>query len=102
MRAVRKRGPLEKRVPFAYRMAAAFAMILCVLALTQVAVMQYSHRQRLELLRAEQQKIEAELQAVKKIAAEAEPVVVLENTEGDRVIMDLDSAVQTASYKTLD
>jgi hypothetical protein len=89
------------RAPGAWRMAAAFAMVLCLVAVTQITLAYQKHA-RMQTLRAEQQRIEAELQAVKKIAAEAEPVVVLEDGQGTRVIMDLDSAAQPASLKTYD
>lgn len=91
-----------RRVPLAWRMAAAFAMAACIVAVVHVSVMQYSQRQRMAALRAEQQKIEAELQAVKQIASESEAVVVLEDDRGTRVIMDLDSAVQPASLRNYD
>jgi hypothetical protein len=85
-----------------WRMAAAFAMVVCVVALGQIAYSYQQQRARMETLRAEQQRIEAELAEVKKIAGEAEPVVVLEDGQGTRVIMDLDSAVQPASLRTYD
>jgi len=84
-----------------WRFAAAFAMAACLVAVVQVSVMQVERR-RMAALRVEQQKIQAELTAVKESAKDAEPVVVLENDKGDRVIMDLDSAVQPASLKTYD
>jgi len=83
-------------------MAAAFAMAVCLVAVVQIAVMHQEQRARIAEMRAEQQRIEAELAAVKKIADEAEPVVVLEDEKGTRVIMDLDTAVQPASLKTYD
>jgi hypothetical protein len=89
------------RRPLVWRFAAAFAMTACLLAVVQISVMQYQHR-KVEALRVEQQKIQAELQEMKKSVSDAEPVVVLENDKGDRVIMDLDSAVQPASLKTYD
>ena len=100
LRAVRR----EQRyaVPRVWRMAAAFAMAACLLAVVQLGTLQYQRQQRMEALRAEQQRIEAELAAVKKIADEAEPMVVLENDKGARVIMDLDSAVQPVSLRTYD
>lgn len=75
-------------------------MLVCVVAAVQVVVIQHQRAERLEALRLEQQKIEAELEAVKRIADDAEPVVVLENDQGTRVIMDLDSAIQPASLRT--
>jgi hypothetical protein len=101
MRKVR-RDCDERRVPLAWRLAAAFAMAACLVAVVHVSVMQYSQRQRMAALRAEQQKIEAELEAVKRIASESEPFVVLEDDRGTRVIVDLDSAVQTASLRNYD
>lgn len=99
MRAVR-RG--EQRRPAIFRLAAAFAMAVCLVAVVQVAVMQHRQQQRTIALRAEQQKLEAELEAVKKIALETEPKVVLENDQGTRVIMDLDTAIQPASLRNYD
>ena len=89
------------RRPLVWRLAAAFTMVICLAGAVQIGVMVHE-RQKLEALRIEQQKIQAELAAVKESAKEAEPVVVLENDKGDRVIMDLDSAVQPASLKTYD
>ena len=89
------------RRPLVWRFAAAFAMTACLIAVVQISVLQYERR-KYEALRVEQQKIQAELAAVKKSVRDTEPVVVLENDKGDRVIMDLDSAVQQASLKTYD
>ena len=96
----RERG--TRRVAFVWRLAAGFAMAVCVVAILQVAAVQNERRQRMAELRAEQQKIEAELQEVKEIARDAEPMFVLENEQGTRVIMDLDSAIQPASLRTYD
>lgn len=74
----------------------------CLLALAQVSVTQHRQRQQTLALRAEQQKLEAELEAVKKIARDSEPMVVLENDRGTRVIMDLDSAIQPAALRNYD
>src|SRR5215212_8757495 len=88
---------------FIWRTAAGVAMAACLLALISLGSMQYTHRQNVAQLRAEQQKLQAELQAVKQVASEPEPVVVFENSQGTQVIMDLDSAgVQPASYRTFD
>lgn len=91
-----------RRAPAIWRLAAAFAMVICVVAIAQITISSQQQRTRMELLRAEQQRIEAELAEVKKIADDAEPVVVLEDGQGTRVIMDLDSAVQPASLQTYD
>lgn len=101
LRAVRATKP-EKHVPFVWRMAAGIAMAACLLAVVQVASMQYMHRQYVAELRVEQQKLEAELAAVKEIANKPEPMVVYENDQGTRVIMDLDAAVQPAAHRTFD
>ncbi len=77
-------------------------MAACIAAVVHVAVLQHARRAQMAALRAEQQQIQAELQAVKKIADDAEPVFVLENKNGTRVIMDLDSAIQPASLRTYD
>jgi len=102
LRAVRARAEAPRR-PLVWRFAAAFAMTACLIAVVQISVMQYERR-KIEALRVEQQKIQAELAAVKKSVNDAEPMVVLENDKGDRVIMDLDSAsaIQPASLKTYD
>jgi hypothetical protein len=99
MRAV-QRG--DGRRPVVWRLAAAFAMAVCLVALVNVAVLQHRQRQHTLALRAEQQKLEAELEAVKRIASEAEPKVVLENDRGTTVIMDLDTAIQPASLRNYD
>ena len=103
MRAARvERGSAR---PTIWRLAAAFAMAMCVIALVNVGVMQYQRRQETIALRAEQESLEAELEAVKKIASEAEPRVVLENDRGTRVVVnirDLDTAIQPASLRNYD
>jgi Tfp pilus assembly protein PilN len=105
MRTIRQQEAARedvRRVPFLWRMAAGFAMAACIAAVVHVATLQHARREHMATLRAEQQKIEAELQAVKEIAKDAEPMVVLENDRGTRVIMDLDSAIQPASLQTYD
>lgn len=105
MRSIRRENAARvdvRRMPFVWRLAAGFAMVACIVAIVNVAVLQHERRQRMAELRAEQQKIEAELQAVKEIANDAEPKFVLENEQGTRVIMDLDSAIQPASLRTYD
>ena len=101
MRAVRSTGE-RRSISFVWRMAAGVAMAACLLAVVHLASLQYERRQDIAQLRVEQQKLHAELKALKKIAAEPEPVVVFENSKGARVIMDLDTAVQPASYRTFD
>jgi Tfp pilus assembly protein PilN len=100
----RKEGARQdvRRVPLLWRMAAGFAMVACIVAVVYVAALQEARRDQMAALRAEQQRIEAELQDVKEIAKDAEPVFVLENEQGTRVIMDLDSAIQPASLRTYD
>lgn len=83
-------------------MAAALAMAACLVAMVQATLVHRAERLRLAGLRAEQQRIEAELEAVKRIANDAEPMVVLENDRGTRVVMDLDSAIQPASLRIYD
>ncbi len=89
------------RRPLMWRFAAAFAMTACLVAVVQLSLMQ-NERRKIDALRVEQQQIQAELAAVKKSVSNTEPMVVLENDKGDRVIMDLDSAVQPASQKIYD
>jgi hypothetical protein len=97
----------QRRVPFVWRLSAGFAMAACLAVLVHGAITVQAHRQHVAELRVERQKLEAELQAVKKIASEAEPLLVLEHEDGTRVIMDLDSVqprsgIQPASYRTFD
>ena len=92
----------RRSAPVALRLAAAFAMAMCVLAVVQIAVMQHDRRQEMAALRAERQQLQADLDAVKRIAREAEPVIVLENDRGGRVIVDLDSAVQPVALRNYD
>ena len=97
----------ERHVPFVWRLSAGFAMAACLAFLVHGALTVHAHRQHVAELRVERQKLAAELQEVKKIANEAEPMLVLEHDDGTRVIMDLDSlpqrsGVQPASYRTFD
>jgi hypothetical protein len=92
----------ERRVPFVWRMSAAFATAACLAVVVHGAITVHAHRQDVAEMRVERQKLAAELEAVKKIANESEPVLVLEHDNGTRVIMDLDSAVQPASLRTFD
>ena len=100
LRAVHREAP--RTVALQWRVAAAFAMVVCIVVAVQIFVLQHQRAERMAALRIEQQKIEAELQAVKRQAADTEPMVVLEHDNGTRVIMDLDSAIQPASLKTYD
>ena len=100
-RKVRAATPQRRGLPFVYRMTAAFAMVACVLAIVQVATLQQAHRRK-EALRVESRQLAAELQAVKESARAAEPVVVLEDDKGTRVIVDFDSATQPASLRNFD
>lgn len=96
-RARREPRPFEEiRRPLALRLAATFVFVACLLAALQFAIVERTQRQRIDALRNEQQQIETELAAVKRITSETEPVVVLENDEGTRVIMDLDTDVAAA------
>jgi hypothetical protein len=97
----------ERYVPFVWRLSAGFAMAACLALLVHGALTVHTHRQHVAELRVERQKLEAELQEVKKIANEAEPMLVLEHDDGTRVIMDLDSLpqrnnIQPASLRTFD
>ena len=89
-----------------WRASAALAMAACLAVLVHGAFTVQTQRQRAHALRAEHQQLEAELEQVKKIAREAEPVVVLEDDRGTRVIIELDdtrdSAIQPASYANFD
>ena len=99
-RAIRAEAPGRPALMIR-RLVAALAMAVCLIAIFQIGAMQYERR-KLDALRVEQQRIQSELAAVKESAKDAEPRVVLENDKGDRVIMDLDSAVQPVSLKTYD
>lgn len=102
MRAVRKARHEERRAPAGWRLAAVFALAACLLLAVPLAVTKQAENARVAVLRAEQQKLEAELEAVKQLAHDAEPMVVLENDDGTRVIMDVDSAIQPASMRHYD
>ena len=82
----------------AIAVAAAASLTLVVTATVNYQV----EKSRLEALRAERQSIEAELQNVKRIAEEVEPVVVLENDHGTQLVLDLDSTPQRVSMVTYD
>ena len=99
MRRIRWR---QRPKPLLWRLAAAVVMAVCLVAVVQVAALHQREQRRMAAIREEQQRIQAELEAVKEIARDTEPVVVLENGQGTRVILDLDSAIQPASTKTYD
>lgn len=99
----RKLGAVEHRETRpAWRLAAAFAVVAFLLLGVQFAVIRHAESERMEALRAEQQELKAELEAVKQLAQDAEPVVVLENDEGMRVILDAGSSVHSASLRNYD
>ena len=90
-----KRSP-QPRLPF--RLAAAFAMMLCVALVSYEAATVHQRHQRLEALRAEHQRLQRELQQVKALADETRPVVVLENADTRVIVPASDrSANHTAS-----
>lgn len=99
MRAIR--AAETSRPAFTWRVAAAFAMALCLVLVVQAGVMKQREAARMDALRAEQHRIETELAAVKKQASTYEPVVVLEHSDGTRVVVDQtpkDPAIVPASY----
>ena len=100
LRRVRNVEPV-RRSPFAWRLAAAVAVAACLIAAVQLTSFVQSERQR-EAMRVERQRLEAELAAVKESVRTSEPVMVLENDSGTRVIVDLDSAVRPASLRNFD
>jgi hypothetical protein len=69
-----------------WRFAAAFAIVLCVAALTFGTALVHRRNERLDGLRAERRRIESELQQVKAVAGDPRAVVVLENAD-TRVIV---------------
>lgn len=92
----------ERSVPLIWRMSAGVVMAACLVAVVLLAQVQYARRTETAQLRAETKQLQAELQAVKKVASEPEPAVVFENSQGERVIVDLETAVQPTSYRTFD
>jgi hypothetical protein len=96
---MRKLHAAEERAPkpFVWRMAAAFAMAVCLVAVVQFAVIQQRREARTLALKAEQQQLVTDLQAMKQIVSDSEPVVVLENDHGTRVVLDIESAAQSPS-----
>jgi len=93
-----------RRRAFAWRIAAGFAMAASVALVVQLAVMQHSRHERAAELRAEQKQLAADLAAVKEMAADTQPqpMIVLENDRGTRVIVDVDSTIQPAALRTFD
>jgi hypothetical protein len=85
-----------------WRASAGLAMAACLALVVHGAFTAQAQRRHVAALRAERQQLATELEAVKKIANEPEPVIVLEDDRGTRVIMDLDSAVQPASLQSFD
>jgi hypothetical protein len=103
MRRIRQeRGSGERPRPLVWRLSAGFAMAACLAVLVHSAITLHAQRQHIAAIRAEKEQLAADLEAVKKIARESEPVLVLEDGRGTRVIMDLDSAIQPVSNRTFD
>ncbi len=106
MRRIRREAAVaaheERSRPFVRRLTAGLAMAACLAILVHGAIAFHAHRQHVAAMRAEKEQLAAELAAVKKIVHESEPVLVLEDGRGTRVIMDLDSAIQPVSNKTFD
>lgn len=72
------------------RYAAAAMVLLCLVAGVR-GVVRHERQERLEALRAEHQRIETELNRVKQAAEREQPVMVLEDGAGTRVVVDLDT-----------
>ena len=70
------------------RYAAAAMVLVCLVAGVRGA-MRHAHAERIEALRAEHQRIETELSRVKQAAERSQPVMVLEDGGGTRVVVDL-------------
>ena len=95
MRRVAARETARPRA--VWRFAAALAMMLCAAVLLFEAHAAQARQQRLAELRAEHQRIEAELQQVKEIAEDPRPVVVLENDDTRVIVPVSDHAGTTTS-----
>lgn len=96
MRRVRQEQPraVERRMPMVMRLAAAAVAFAFLIGGMQFVHAELVQRERIATLRTEQQQIEAELAAVRQLVNESEPVVVLEDGKGTRVIMDLDTELE--------
>ena len=70
---------------------AAAAMVLLFLVAGARGVVRLARQERLQALRAEHQRIETELYRVKQAAERSQPVMVLEDGGGTRVVVDLDT-----------
>ena len=75
---VMRRAGEHRRTRVVWRLAAVTAMVLMIIAGTYAASLR-QREHRLESLRAERQRIELDLQRVKALADQSQPVVVLEN-----------------------
>lgn len=76
-------------------------MAFCLVVVVQIGLGRQREAARLEAMRAEQHRIEAELAVVKQQANTYEPVVILEHSDGTRVVVDQtprDPAIVPASY----
>ena len=77
-------------------------MAACLVIVVHAALLRHDRQERLDALRAEQRQIAAELQDVKRVATPntEPPVVVLENDEGTRVIVELNDDDTTSPTPT--
>ena len=82
---VMRRVGENRRTRVVWRLAAVTAMVLMIIAGTYAATL-HQRQQRLETLRAERQRIEMELQRVKALADQSQPVVVLENGDTHLIV----------------
>lgn len=99
---LRKVRAEEAPAPFVWRFAAGIAVAAGLVTVAHLGVTEHSRRERMAELRVEQKQLASELEAVKETIALADPVVVLENGNGTRVIVDLRSDIELASHKTFD
>ena len=102
MRRVRQQRPAvaDGRAPIVMRLAAAAVAFVFLIAGMQFVRAELVQRERIATLRSEQQQIEAELAAVRELVNASEPVVVLEDGQGTRVIMDLDTELEPRADQT--
>lgn len=80
------------------RYAAAAMVLVCLVAGVRGAV-RHARQERMEAIRVEHQRIETELNRVKQAAEKSQPVMVLEDGGGTRVVVDLgnEPGARTAS-----
>ncbi|HEX7154696.1 MAG TPA: hypothetical protein VF618_24635 [Thermoanaerobaculia bacterium] len=101
LRAVRRTRDEEtvapRRLALSWKLSVAVAVALSLVVVVRLAIVQHAHENKLQVLRAEHQRIEAELAKVKEAATEADDNIVVIEDGDTRYIVELGSQTPPAT-----